>query len=170
MFKPLQFDLRPGYAILSEINIAANSSTLSLWFRTHKPGALLGCQNLDNLKEEPTSSHLLLSVDADGRLTAHSPAAVSKLPVTDGVWRHVALVRTDANQLLYLDGAQIASGPWRVDDPSMKYCEIGDAFPAGQPKGHASWMRFQGYIARVKLTARPLMSGEILREYRNGPL
>jgi hypothetical protein len=174
LLRKTRFDSQPGYAVPSEFIFNGTESTLSLWFRTKDAGALLGCQNVDNLTETPSEWLPTLYVNTDGRLSAQyyagrSEALTAGSSVNDDTWHQVALVTTGNGQLLYLDGSYLGRIPSKVQDSAMKYCEIGDGFTAGWPKSNNSWMRFKGLIARAQTATRALDAGEIRADYQGGP-
>jgi Concanavalin A-like lectin/glucanases superfamily len=158
LFRSTHFDSRPGYTIRSDIPVNGDGKTFSMWFRSRASGALFGCQTLDNLTEKPAASMPVLHIAADGHLSAGA-SRVSTVAVNDGLWHQVVLVRNGGNPLLYLDGSLLIRPPGKLPDPSLRFCEIGDAFSS-------DWMRFKGDIARAKLVGRPLSTAEVLADYR----
>jgi hypothetical protein len=171
LFRTMHFNLQPGYTILSDLGVNGNGRTVSMWFKARRQGALFGCQNLDNLTEEPTASIPIVSINSEGRLSAqyrtgNGTSLVSKVAVNDGGWHQFALARSGADQLLYLDGSLLGHVPGILQDGSGRFCEIGDAFSGNGSKERGHWMRFEGYVARAKLTFKPSTASEVTLDYQ----
>ncbi|WP_258527915.1 LamG-like jellyroll fold domain-containing protein, partial [Streptomyces sp. NBRC 110611] len=86
--------------------------SVELWFRTDKPGVLLGMQNKE-LGQTATLWTPSLVVDADGKLRGHfwngstSDRMTSGEKVTDRQWHHAVLSASGSGQSLYLDGVRV---------------------------------------------------------------
>jgi DNA-binding beta-propeller fold protein YncE len=140
--------------------------TIAAWIKTDHPGAmslvtrgsLAGWQW--SLTAEGRAAYCLVS--GLPRLGCDQMRFVGRRPVTPGLWRHVAVVKSDDRLVLYQDGqvdAETGLDGYRPP-PSGKY-DVEPILRLGTGPGQTS--RFSGLIDEVTLFKRALTAEEIAR-------
>ncbi|MGW4421723.1 RHS repeat-associated core domain-containing protein [Streptosporangium sp. NPDC004631] len=143
--------------------------SVETWFKTGQSGVLVaaGTQETGGIPWGP-----MLYVGTDGKLRGSLSAVASPITTTgtvnDDAWHHVVLTAVGANQILYLDGAQVGTATgslpvWRtsatvgngVADPA-----ISPAVPSPQAA-----FPFKGVLDEVALYDKPLTAAEVARHY-----
>ncbi|MFF3398117.1 LamG-like jellyroll fold domain-containing protein [Streptomyces sp. NPDC002659] len=168
-----RFDGTDSYAEVPE-NTLRTSTFLSveLWFKTTKPGVLVGFQggDLDDGQPEYASP---LAIDTAGKLRGQYEITgravtplVSTKTVTDGAWHHVVLSGAGTTQTLYLDGVAVGSltGPIDHYEKSNTYLGAGWSSPAWD--GQAAGVRhFTGDLDEVAVYHQALDAGTVAAHY-----
>ncbi len=160
----------PATAFPSPAIQAADPFTFETWFRTSRPGVILGRQDAD-FPQTPLFHVPALYVGQNGRLYAQLFASGNNTPlssstrVDDGQQHHVAVTFAAGVQQVYLDGVLIAtrSGFTQVHDSianGYRY-QLGTGYTRGWPQGNDTWMHFTGIIDEPATYARALTATEI---------
>ncbi|WP_406505326.1 LamG-like jellyroll fold domain-containing protein [Streptomyces sp. NBC_00212] len=118
--------------------------SVELWFKTSKPGVLMGFQNGRLEDGAPSNWTPTLAIGADGKLRGQywngkAQPITSTASVTDDSWHHAVLTGASTTQSLYLDGALVGSLGGTIShlDQSYTYLGAGYSSPAwdGSPAG-----------------------------------
>lgn len=167
----------PATAFPSPAIQAAEPFTFETWFRTSRPGVILGRQDTD-FPQSPSYFVPALYVGQNGQLHAQLFANGSRSPlvsttrVDDGQQHHVAVTFSGGVQQLYLDGVLIATrtGFTQVHDSIANgyRFQLGTGYTSGWPQGNGSWMHFSGVIDEPSTCARALTPAEIGAIYTAG--
>jgi len=89
----------------------------------------------------------------------------SHVNVADNAWHEVTLVRDAPRQTLYVDGVKSGELALPIQDLSMRWCQVGDAYTEAWPNSTGSWMPFNGSIKRVKVLDKAMSPEEVQKEY-----
>ncbi|WP_329085406.1 LamG-like jellyroll fold domain-containing protein [Streptosporangium sp. NBC_01469] len=141
-----------------------------MWFKTTTSGVLMASSvNYGAVPEGP-----MLYVGTDGKLRGAFKMVTSPMGsaavVNDDQWHHVALTISGADQVLYLDGAQIGTMTAQAD-PWRPYAAIGTGIVTrgsapGLPTGTGSQeFPFRGLIDEVAIYGKPLTAAEVALHY-----
>lgn len=162
-----------GYAqIPGSILRASTDLAVELWFRTTKPGVLIGDQS-DPVGSTATGTYApLLYVGTDGKLNGkfYSPGlGASKVASADSVnddqWHHAVVTATGSAQTLYLDGVQAATLTGAVNHQSNSRTYIGAGFAKGWPAAPGDVSYFTGQIDEVAIYQRGLTADQVAEHY-----
>ncbi|MFG2753770.1 LamG-like jellyroll fold domain-containing protein [Streptomyces xanthophaeus] len=134
--KAASFDGTKSHVEIPEATLASSKVlTVELWFKTTKPGVLVGFQDKRLGDGQPNWFNPVLAVDAAGKLRGgfegtgggntpmSSPAAV-----TDDAWHHAVITSSGTSETLYLDGQAIGSRTGVVDHSSKTFAYLGAGF------------------------------------------
>ncbi|MEW9512519.1 LamG-like jellyroll fold domain-containing protein [Streptomyces bacillaris] len=163
------FDGTASYAELPEGALSTSSFlSVELWFKTARPGVLLGFQGgeLDGGQPDHWSP---LAVGNDGKLRAQfeiNGKSVTPMTspgtVTDDRWHHVVLVGEGTSQRLYLDGNRIGSLSGPIDHYAKVNAYLGAGWSSPAWDGLSAGVRhFNGLIDEVAVYHHPLDEGTI---------
>ncbi|MFD6420903.1 LamG-like jellyroll fold domain-containing protein [Streptomyces sp. NPDC060198] len=154
---------------------SATATTVEMWFRTAKPGVLLGLQNAP-LGENPTLYHSVLNIGEDGKLRGHLRLAAggaaqpitSSATVTDNEWHHVALTGSGSTQTLFLDGVSMGSRSGALTRSGLDYAYLGAGYASASWTGiaAASTSYFNGQIDEPAIYNKSLTATTIAAHYR----
>nr|WP_308434583.1 LamG-like jellyroll fold domain-containing protein [Streptomyces melanogenes] len=148
-------------------------TSAELWFRTAKPGVLLGLQNAD-LGSVPTNWDPVLVVDSDGLLrgrlrnTSGWPTAIkSPEKVTDNEWHHAVLTGSSSGQSLYLDGVKVGTVAGAVQSETVTRAYLGAGYSsAGWDGGTTATRYFTGQLAEASIYSHALSDNQVTAHYR----
>ncbi|RBL83769.1 laminin G, partial [Streptomyces cavourensis] len=163
------FDGTASFAELPEGTLSTSSFlSVELWFKTARPGVLLGFQGgeLDGGQPDHWSP---LAVGNDGKLRAQfeiNGKSVTPMTspgtVTDDRWHHVVLVGEGTSQRLYLDGNRIGSLSGPIDHYAKVNAYLGAGWSSPAWDGLSAGVRhFNGLIDEVAVYHHPLDEGTI---------
>lgn len=168
------FDGTASYAELPDEALSTSAFlSVELWFKTAKPGVLLGFQGgaLDDGQPDHWSP---LAVGSDGKLRGQfeitgkaATPMVSPGTVTDDRWHHVVLVGEGTTQRLYLDGKQIGSlsGPVDHYEKANAYLGAGWSSSAWDGVSSAGVRYFTGLMDEVAVYHHPLSDATVHDHY-----
>ncbi|MFJ9656992.1 LamG-like jellyroll fold domain-containing protein [Streptomyces griseoflavus] len=150
---------------------------VELWFRTGKPGVLVGDQanELDGATTPSGGWTPVLYVGSDNKLHGkfYATSSVTATPlasartVTDNEWHHAVVSASGNTQTLYLDGVKQGTLTGAVNHQSNKHTYIGAGFAAGLwPASPGDISYFPGQIDEVAIYAGPLDAASVTRHYR----
>jgi predicted membrane protein len=148
--------------------------TLRAWIRTQRSGVVLGCQSTAQLDAVHAAAAPMLYVGRSGRLYGLFPseqreAQASAQPINDGGWHHVALVRHDGTQSLFVDGVMAGSITARLGDSGLRFCQAGVGLTTGWPDASSGWMAFTGEIEGLGIARAPWSAADVARDLASGP-
>ncbi|MFV8127912.1 LamG-like jellyroll fold domain-containing protein [Streptomyces syringium] len=171
--KGAAFDGSNSYVELPEDTLRTSTFlTTELWFKTTKPGVLVGFQDGRLDDGEPGDWTPALSVDKSGKLvgqywTGKVQPIVSNGTVTDDVWHHAVLTAAGTTQSLYLDGSLVGSLTGPIDHRRQSFTYLGAGYSStgwdGLPYGVR---RFTGVMDEVAVYHQPLGSSTVAEHYR----
>ncbi|MFJ6934766.1 LamG-like jellyroll fold domain-containing protein [Streptomyces sp. NPDC101132] len=170
----VQFD-GDGYVQLPGIGQATTDVAVEVWFRTTKPGVIVGDQSTSIAGATTTSGTWtpVLYVGADGKLHGEYPSVgvtrtnASTETVTDNEWHHAVISAKGDIQTLYLDGTQVAlktEAPITHQSNNRTY--IGAGFARTWPSAPADVSYFTGQIDEVAIYQHALTGAQISEHYR----
>jgi hypothetical protein len=140
--------------------------TLTTWFKSNSSGTIAGQQST-TYPSVPGSHVPCLYIGTDGKLRGQWGAG-SAVPITtpnvmnDGNWHHVALVGTNSNQQMYVDGNLIGNFITPTNHSTKVKNQLGIGWTSnGYPSGNSSWFPFSGLLDDVRLYHRVLSHWEI---------
>jgi hypothetical protein len=154
---------------------STQSFTFEVWFNTSSGGVILGQQNCP-AHSSATGCVPGLYVGTDGKLRAEMfwSGAISPLTststVTSGVFHHAAVTYDGSSEVLYLDGAAVASTSnfTQTAYASTYYYQFGTGTGSGMPGMPAGWYQFNGLIDEPSLYSRALTPQEVFSIYQAG--
>ncbi|MER7955938.1 LamG-like jellyroll fold domain-containing protein [Streptomyces sp. NPDC096030] len=137
---------------------ASTFLSLELWFKTAKPGVLVGFQG-GELEDGTPHYYSPLAIDTAGKLRGQfemtgKPVTpiVSPASVTDGQWHHVVMTGAGTTQTLYLDGAAIGSLTGPIDHHEKINAYLGAGYSSPTWDGTAVGVRhLNGQLDEVAL-------------------
>jgi hypothetical protein len=150
--------------------------TFEVWFKTSSGGVIFAQQNGPAYSSTVNGTVPGLYVGTDGKLRAEmfwrgtiSPIA-SPSAVNDGLFHHAAVTYDGSNEVLYLDGAAVASTNQFAQTAyaSTYYYQLGTGTGSGMPGMTAGWYQFNGLIDEPSLYSRALTAHEVLSIYQAG--
>ncbi|MHC4995741.1 MAG: LamG-like jellyroll fold domain-containing protein, partial [Planctomycetota bacterium] len=139
--------------------------TVEAWFRTLGGGVILGYQNQPP-PTGPTHWVPAIYIGGDGHLRGKfwngsaNPITTSS-SVTNGEWRHVALVCDVDTQRMYLDGQLVGERSGGINHLDMTFNQIGNGYTSGWPWGNSWFYGFTGEINDVRIWHKALTEQEI---------
>ncbi|MFG3382222.1 LamG-like jellyroll fold domain-containing protein [Streptomyces sp. NPDC047999] len=167
-----------GYAeIPGDLLRQGTDLAVELWFRTAKPGVLVGDQSaeLDGATAASGSWTPLLYVGSDNKLhgkffvnaaSTGTPLA-STTTVTDNEWHHAVISASGSTQTLYLDGVRQGTFTGKVNHQSNTRTYIGGGFSStAWPASPGAATRFPGQIDEVAVYTGPLDAASVTRHFR----
>ncbi|MEV4439694.1 LamG-like jellyroll fold domain-containing protein [Streptomyces sp. NPDC049577] len=171
--KAATFDGTNSYVELPEDTLRTSTFlTTELWFKTTKPGVLVGFQDARLTDGAPNDWTPALSVDKNGKLvgqywTGKVQPIVSTGTVTDDAWHHAALTAAGTTQSLYLDGALVGTLTGPIDHRKQSFTYLGAGYSSvgwdGLPSGVR---RFTGLMDEVAVYHQSLDATTIAEHYR----
>ncbi|WP_234042482.1 LamG-like jellyroll fold domain-containing protein [Streptomyces marianii] len=146
--------------------------SVELWFKTTKPGVLLGFQGGDIDAGQPEYASPI-AIDTAGRLRAQfeitgQPVTpmVSSKTVTDGAWHHVVLSGAGTTQTLYLDGAVVGSLTGPIDHYGKANAYLGAGWSSPAWDGQAAGVRhFDGTLDEAAVYHHALDAATVAAHY-----
>ncbi|MEU0937028.1 LamG-like jellyroll fold domain-containing protein [Embleya sp. NPDC005971] len=158
-------------------NLLRNNPRLSieLWFRTDKPGVLVGHQS--NAIDDPAgvggTYTPALYIDTNGKLrgkfmqadAAWAAPVASAQSVTDSRWHHAVLTADGSVQLLYLDGAKAGSINGAINHESSSRVYLGAGFVSGWAEAPGTVGRFDGSMDEVAVYDRAIDAAAVTEHF-----
>ncbi|WP_455569190.1 LamG-like jellyroll fold domain-containing protein [Streptomyces lavendulae] len=172
--KAASFDGAKSYVELPEASFSSSRAlTIELWFKTTKPGVLVGFQSERLNAGSPSNYNPVLAIDEAGKLRggfeveSWQPPLASPGTVNDNTWHHALLSSTGTDQTLYLDGQPIGARSAPVDHAIKSFTYLGAGFssPAwdGNPANGTRY--FQGSLDDVAVYHRAIDAGTARAHY-----
>ncbi|MFD3326593.1 LamG-like jellyroll fold domain-containing protein [Streptomyces sp. NPDC058701] len=148
--------------------------TVELWFKTAKPGVLLGFQDKRLSDGKPNRWSPALTIDTSGRLRGGFELAnewktplASTAAVTDNAWHHAVLTSSGTSETLYLDGQPVGTRTGTVDHSAKTFAYLGAGFSS--PEWDDNTVRetryFTGSMDDVAVYHRALDAGTVRAHY-----
>ena len=162
---------RSPLPILASFAIEPATSTLRTWVRSRRTGVIAGCQSQEH-EGLPSSRWLpMLYIGNTGRLygqhwTADMQVQASEQPVNDGSWHHVALVKEQNEQQLYVDGALVGSSRSTDQTAGLSWCQTGTGATSFWPAAPRGWMPFNGEIEGLGVSLQAWNAREVAEDWR----
>ena len=159
----------------------AAAMSISLWFGGANPNSVLFSQSADPISSGTTTNPYqpVLYVGSDGKLlggfAGTGDPLSSTAPVTDGQWHNVVLTSSGTQEVMYVDGVQVASEAVTASAFVVPYIYLGDGFLggsspdswySGQSTGTASG--FGGAMLDAATWDRQLTDAEVSSLYSTG--
>jgi hypothetical protein len=146
--------------------------TFEVWFSTTTGGVILGQQSASS----PTGAYVpALYVGTDGLLYAalfwnNFVRLTNSTAVNDGRFHHVAVTFNGTTEVLYLDGAAVASTPFTQLGYAANYqYQLGTGYAGGWPATDLfGWYYFDGIIDEASIYSRALTAGEVATLFNAG--
>ncbi|WP_414167510.1 LamG-like jellyroll fold domain-containing protein [Streptoverticillium reticulum] len=167
------FDGTDSYVELPEDTIRTSTLlTTELWFKTGKPGVLVGFQDRRLTDGQPNDWTPTLSVNSAGKLvgeywTGHVQPIVSPASVNDDTWHHAALTAAGTTQSLYLDGALVGTLDGVIDHRKQSFTYLGAGYSSAAWDGQPGGVRhFTGLMDEVAVYHQALDATTIAEHYR----
>ncbi|WP_433259391.1 LamG-like jellyroll fold domain-containing protein (plasmid) [Streptosporangium sp. CA-135522] len=147
-----------------------DQTSVEMWFKTAGSGVLMAAStDYGTVPEGP-----MLYVGTDGKLRGSFKAVAAPMAsaaaVNDNQWHHVVLTVSGADQVLYLDGAQVGTLTGQVNT-WRPYAAVGAGIVTkgsapGLPAGTGSQeFPFAGFIDEVAIYGKPLTAAEVALHY-----
>ena len=121
---------RSPLPILANFAAAPPTSTLRTWIRSRRAGAIVGCQSEERVGA-PLSRWLPMSMSGDPgawsgqHWTTEMRVQRTERAVNDGNWHHVALVKEENSQRLYVDGELVGASDSTIETTGLTSCQAG---------------------------------------------
>lgn len=154
--------------------------SISLWFKTTKPGTVLFGSSQAALASGSTTANYApeLYIGANGQLEGEFPTGTAK-PITsraavdDGQWHYVVLAAGTTSQVMYLDGVEAGTVTGHVQGTGETNAYVGSGFISGQwpnsphpGSGAARPAYFDGSIGDVAFYDTQLSKTQALSEFQ----
>ena len=158
---------------------AAPYQSVSLWFKTSTPDGVLFSQSADPVTSGTTTNPYARCCtsarrQAPRRLRRHRHPADVAAPVNDGSWHNVVLTSRGTQEVMYIDGAQVASCPARSAFVGA-YIYLGAGFLGGsypdEPHcklDHGTARGLYGRMSDAATWDRQLTAAEVSSLYATG--
>jgi RHS repeat-associated protein len=159
----------------------AGSMSVSLWFNSTATDGVLFSQSADTIPTWNTTSPYspVLYIGSSGKLhggfAGTGTPLVSSSRVNDGNWHNVVLTSCGTQEILYIDGSQVASTPVTVSafvEPNISLGAgfIGGSYPDEQYSGQstATVEGFYGAMSDAATWTRQLTAAEVAYLYGAG--
>lgn len=168
--KAASFDGTNSYVELPESTLASSTVlSVELWFKTDRPGTLVGFQDKRLSDGKPGWWNPVLGITQEGRLhggfelkDVWAPPVTSPGVVTDNAWHHAVLTSTGTEQTLYLDGTRLGSTTGVVDHHGKTFTYLGAGYSSsGWDSGSEGVRRFTGAMDEVTVYHRALDAGTV---------
>ncbi|MGC8533631.1 MAG: LamG-like jellyroll fold domain-containing protein [Candidatus Parvarchaeum sp.] len=149
------FDGTNSYANLPENYpfSTASTFTISVWFKTTSDGVVLWNGNNEQVSSGGCYSPIIY-VDSNGDLAGGdwtgSQPFVTNYFVANGKWNSVTIVQTPSEQILYLNGTEIATYSGTPQSCSPSYWTLGEGYTSGWTDTNGGNFYFNGYITNVQ--------------------
>ncbi|WP_327380522.1 LamG-like jellyroll fold domain-containing protein [Streptomyces sp. NBC_01207] len=173
--KATTFNGTTSYVELPEATLSSSKIlTAELWFKTTKPGVLLGFQDKRITDGKPNMWNPALVIDTSGKLRGGFELAgewkdpmASTAVVTDGTWHHAVLTSSGTSETLYLDGQSVGSRTGTVDHSAKTFTYLGAGFSSVAWDGNADQeiRYFNGVMDDVAVYHRALDASTIRAHY-----
>ncbi|WP_157032505.1 LamG-like jellyroll fold domain-containing protein [Kitasatospora cheerisanensis] len=155
------------------------TGALALWFKTTKPGTLLGYQSFPIGGTHTVTADRwtpALYVGTDGKLhgefwTGGPTPIASSATVTDGKWHQAVLsADTPTTQTLYLDGQSAGTATGQIKDNGQTHLYLGAGYAGpGWPSAPADpFGHFNGQIADVAAFDHGIDAAALFAQAANG--
>jgi len=162
---------RTPLPVMATFLLEPRTSTIRLWIRSRFTGVILGCQS-----REPSGAPLqrwlpMFYIANDGRLfgqhwTAGFTAQATGRAVNDGGWHHVALVRHEGDERLYLDGSLVAETTAGIDSGGMPWCQLGTGATSQWPEMQRRWTPYRGEVEGLGVATTAWSGAEVSADWR----
>ncbi|MCY0954111.1 LamG-like jellyroll fold domain-containing protein [Streptomyces sp. H27-S2] len=148
--------------------------TVELWFKTAKPGVLLGFQDKRLSDGKPNRWSPALTIDTAGKLRGGFELAnewktplTSTAAVTDNAWHHAVLTSSGTSETLYLDGQPVGTRTGTVDHSAKTFAYLGAGFssPEWDDNTARETRYFTGTMDDVAVYHRALDAGTVRTHY-----
>ncbi|QES10330.1 DNRLRE domain-containing protein [Streptomyces venezuelae] len=168
--KAVSFNGTSSVVELPESTLASSTVlSVELWFRTDKPGTLVGFQDKRLSDGKPAWWNPVLGITQDGRLhgglelkDVWAPPLISPGTVTDNAWHHAVLTSTGTEQTLYLDGTRLGATTGVVDHHGKTFTYLGAGYSSSAwDNGSEGVRRFTGAMDEVAVYPRALDAGTV---------
>jgi hypothetical protein len=151
---------------------AAGSFTISVWFKTTSDGVVLWNGNTEQASTAGTYSPIIY-VNTNGDLAGgdwvgNQPFNTNDF-VANGQWNFVTITQTSSEQILYLNGNEIAShSSSSVQAVNPVYWTIGEGYAGGWSNTNNSNFYFNGYISNIQFYNQVFSSSKVALLYDEG--
>jgi RHS repeat-associated protein len=158
----------------------AGSMSVSLWFNSTATNGVLFSQSADQVTSGTTTNPYspVLYIGSSGKLHggfAGTTPLTSSAAVNDGKWHNVVLTSNGGQEVLYIDGVQVASKSVTVSPFIAPYMYLGSGFLGGSypDESHAGASTgtvagFFGAMSDAATWARPVTAAEVNLMYKLG--
>ena len=169
-----RLDLPPGLVT------GHGDQSVSLWFKTTKPGTVLFGSSQAALASGSTTANYVpeLYIGANGQLegefwTGTAKPITSRAAVDDGQWHYVVLAAGTTSQVMYLDGVEVGTLAGPVHGTGEDNAYVGSGFISGHwpnsphpGSGTARPAYFNGSVGDVAFYDSQLSKPQALAEYQ----
>ncbi|GHD75502.1 LamG-like jellyroll fold domain-containing protein [Streptomyces goshikiensis] len=172
--KATSFNGTNSYVELPESTLSSSTVlSVELWFKTDKPGTLVGFQDKRLTEGQPDWWNPVLGINQSGKLhggfelsTMGTSPITSPATVTDNAWHHAVLTSIGTSQTLYLDGQAVGTRAGTVDHYGKTFTYLGAGYSSAAWDGAAAGVRrFTGAMDEVAVYHRALGAGAVAAHY-----
>ena len=162
---------RSPLPILAPLAVGHVSSTFRSWIRSTRTGVVVGCQTHEHAGIDSWRWLPMLYIGQTGRLygqqwTASMHVNATERAVNDGSWHHVALVRDQNDQRLYVDGDLVGESRSPIETAGLERCQVGTGATTLWPDGPRRWMPFDGEVEGLGVSQRAWSAREVSDDWR----
>ncbi len=150
----------------------AGTFSVSIWFKTTSDGIILwNGNNLPTSNPGGYSNILYVTTSGDlagGDWTGSEPF-VTNINVANGKWHNVVITQTSSEQVLYLDGTEVATHSGTPQSFSPYYWAVGYGYTegwSGTPSNSVFY--FNGYLSNLQMYNRILSPTNVAQLYDEG--
>ncbi len=155
----------------------AGTMSVSLWFNTTATNGVLFSQSADPVTSGTTTNPYtpVLYIGTSGKLhggfSGTGTPLMSTAPVNDGSWHNVVLTSSGTQEVMYLDGAQVASETATASAFVEPYIYLGTGFLGGSypdethyGNSTATAAGFNGAMSDAATWDRPLTAAQVFSQ------
>ena len=167
------FDGTNSYANLPENYPfgTAGTFTISVWFKTTSYGVVIWNGNSEQVSSAGCYSPIIYVNNngdlAGGDWVGSQPFNTNHF-VANGRWNFVTIVQTTSQQVLYLNGTEIASYSGTPQTCSPAYWTIGEGYTSGWANTNGGNFYFNGYITNVQFYNQVFSPSKVALLYDEG--
>ena len=168
------FDGTNSYANLPENYPFSMGSTftISVWFKTTSDGVVLWNGDSEQVSSASCYSPIIY-VNTNGNLAGGDSVGTQPFNtnhfVADGKWNFVTIVQTPSQQILYLNGTEIASYSGTPQSCPSVYWTIGEGYaPNGWANTNNGNFYFNGYITNTQFYNQVFSPSKVALLYDEG--
>ncbi len=167
------FDGTNSYANLPENYpfSAGSTFTISVWFKTTSDGVVLWNGNSEQVSSANCYSPIIYvnttGYLAGGDSTGSQPFNTNHF-VANGKWNFVTIVQTPSQQILYLNGTEIATHSGTPQSCSSTYWTIGEGYTPSWLGTNGGNFYFSGYITNAQFYNQVFSPSKVALLYDEG--
>jgi hypothetical protein len=162
---------RSPLPIVATLAVGHVKSTLRTWVKSSGTGVIVGCQTEAHAGIHSWKWLPMIYLGNTGRLygqhwTASLQGHGTGRALNDGNWHHVALVRDENDQRLYVDAELVGESRSTIETAGLQLCQVGTGATSLWPDAPRGWMPFDGEVEGLGVSLRAWSAREVGDDWR----